>query len=528
MNMAATICLKAYGTPEGVAKAWDVRGRKLYHGTDWRSAIDIARHGLDPARADNSGHSGKRPYFGEDRSRAVYTTLDRKAAEGYGESKDGEKFAVVHLLPDEGALKRTSVDQESVDNKGLKEGSKSFITEGRIAPGNVTGISFYKNYMGKSSVVRQWSNNGANALDRLERRMKAYGTSEGARKAWDTRGRGRKAAAAKPTPKQAEQAKTLYEALGNVITRAHKKLDMGEHMKDADTVAKKTFHLMKTVGSWLEAGSAIAGMHELIHRAVQHSSQVGPEFWNTLAWAHQHLAPVIQHVVSLAGIAGAAEMEASQYGQTGWQYGRGIAKSTGYIPAKTIAGFPSSGMGKHGTSKPHVSHSVKGPRVRRPNPSGHVGMNVRKPNLSIHHLESGKIPKLKADIGGEPMTGNMGHVHMEPNVWFHPPSLTKRNSKESLRIPTDDPGENNDKFMDKTQRDDPKTQEFRMKILKRSAPGGLPAQIPARTTLISPHSGTYMPTGTGMYGAAVAARSRRLGTANRRGMFVSFKNRGRI
>ena len=40
-------------------------------------------------------------------------------------------------------------------------------------------------------------------------------------------------------------------------------------------------------------------------------------------------------------------------------------------------------------------------------------------------------------------------------------------------------------FLDKTKRDSPDTQEFRMKLLKRSAPGGLPAQIPARTTLIS-------------------------------------------
>jgi hypothetical protein len=233
-----------------------------------------------------------------------------------------------------------------------------------------------------------------------------------------------------------------------------------------------------------------------------------------------------------------ALQSASQFGTTGWQYGRNIARDVGYVPAKTYGGFPTPAgginKGRSGTVKPHAAartarpRAIKGPSVHKPNPSGHAGFNVRKPNLSVHHLEGEKVAKLKADMDGEPMTGNMGHVHMEPNVWFHPPSLQKRHSKESLRVPTDDPREDKDDFLDVTKRDSPDTQEFRMKLLKRSAPGGLPAQIPARTTLLSPHQGFYQPTGTGMYGAARAARSRRLGWADKRGSFTSFKNRGRI
>jgi|HubBroStandDraft_5_1064220.scaffolds.fasta_scaffold11642_2 hypothetical protein len=232
----------------------------------------------------------------------------------------------------------------------------------------------------------------------------------------------------------------------------------------------------------------------------------------------------------------------SQYGNTGWQYGRSIARSVGFQPKRATAGFPSAGKGAHHgvpkVARPKAATSwrgntpkVKGPNVHKPNPSGHSAFNVRKPNLSLHHLEGEKvkIPKLKADIGGEPMTGNMGHAHIDPVVWFHPPSLLKRKSNESLRVPTDDPGETKDTFLDKTKRDSPDTAEFRNKLLKRSAPGGLPAQIPARTTLVSPHAGWYQPTGTGMYGAAERkARIRRNRNVERRGAFVSFKNKGRI
>ena len=169
---------------------------------------------------------------------------------------------------------------------------------------------------------------------------------------------------------------------------------------------------------------------------------------------HKALSIMVKHMKISAAVAMQA---ASQFGTTGWQYGRNIARDVGYVPAKTYGGFPSPAgginKGRSGTVKPHATgriarpRAIKGPNVHKPNPSGHAALNVRKPNLSIHHLEGETIPKLKADIGGEPMTGNMGHFHMEPNVWFHPPSLQKRNSKESLRVPTDDPGESKDKFL---------------------------------------------------------------------------------
>ena len=86
----------------------------------------------------------------------------------------------------------------------------------------------------------------------------------------------------------------------------------------------------------------------------------------------------------------------------------------------------------------------------------------------------------------------ISHMHIQPIDTFHPPSLVKRGKQD--HVPTDDPGETSDKYLDKTKRDSEDTKEFRMKLLKRQAPGGSPALIPARTTLIPEHSGVYLPT----------------------------------
>jgi len=118
------------------------------------------------------------------------------------------------------------------------------------------------------------------------------------------------------------------------------------------------------------------------------------------------------------------------------------------------------------------------------------------------------------------MTGNMGHAHIEPVTWFHPPSLTKRLPNEETRIPTDDVREKNDKFLDVTKRNSKDTKEFRMKLLKRSAPTG---RIPARTTLLEPHSATYTP--GAMYSSAGKAR-RMKGSQGR--MFTAYNRRGVI
>lgn len=137
---------------------------------------------------------------------------------------------------------------------------------------------------------------------------------------------------------------------------------------------------------------------------------------------------------------------------------------------------------------------------RMPNPSFHHskgkhGHFKTSPSLSpaVHwqKLEAKKKSKddLEADAGGEPDVGNYSHSHMEPGVFiYQPPSL--RNKR---RVPTDDPMEKDDKYLDVTKRKAKDTQRQRDELLKHDAPAGNPPLIPARTTLLAPHMGIYQP-----------------------------------
>lgn len=127
---------------------------------------------------------------------------------------------------------------------------------------------------------------------------------------------------------------------------------------------------------------------------------------------------------------------------------------------------------------------------KKPNPSfkhglGKHGSFKTSPSLSppVHWQ------KLEADAGGEPDVGNYSHAHMEPGVFINqPPSL--RNKRP---VPTDDPMEKDDKYLDVTKRKAKDTQRQRDELLKHDAPAGNPPLIPARTTLIAPHMGINQP-----------------------------------
>lgn len=295
------------------------------------------------------------------------------------------------------------------------------------------------------------------------------------------------------------------------------------------------------------------------------------------------------------------ELEAvSQYGNTGWQYGRSIARQTGYIPRRETAGFPASPLGRTGMGKRTGLGMPKAPRmVRSPLGRGTAmgtigrggafgrklegygtsegvrkewderGRGIHKPERLAKHggdklirtpkgevrwmkmgfLDSGRkgyyikqqggnevikawnkwhgedysVPEIKSEgeYGEPPAGGAYSHAHIDPVVWFRPPSITKREkSNEEGRIPTDDPREKNNKFMDVTKRDSTRTQDQRMKLLKRNIPGGSPPQIPVRTTALEHHMGWYLP--TAMYGKAGKMKRKR-GTA-----FTSYERRGVI
>lgn len=220
---------------------------------------------------------------------------------------------------------------------------------------------------------------------------------------------------------------------------------------------------------------------------------------------------------------------------TGWQYGK-RTMPVGYVSQRTLSGFPASKGGGRGglpqvkpigTPKPTPSPKPGGPTGHSlPNPSMHKGVGVghRFPNPSMH----AKTQKKTKDVAsfadyGEPMAGSMSHAHMDTNLWFTPPSLKKRG--KGTYVPTDDPGEKDNKFLDVTKRK--QAHKDRMKILKRSTPGGQPPLIPARTTLLEPHSAGYQPSMMSAGGKPLV-KTRPVQHGIKRAGFVSYDRRGML
>jgi hypothetical protein len=110
---------------------------------------------------------------------------------------------------------------------------------------------------------------------------------------------------------------------------------------------------------------------------------------------------------------------------------------------------------------------------------------------------------------GEPMAGAQSWGYIDPMTWFAPPSLAKRGKGQ--KVPVDDPQEKDNKFMDVQRRNSKDTKEQRMKLLKRSKPGGIPPMVPVRTTAIA--------TPSAYYASALRNRRRRI---NGGGMFRAF------
>jgi len=211
--------------------------------------------------------------------------------------------------------------------------------------------------------------------------------------------------------------------------------------------------------------------------------------------------------------------------ESGWQYGRRMP--VGYIPKRTTSGFPAN----RGTGSRLPNPSLSRGRLEAENARvGESSWDVGKqPMIGVPRKTMSGFPKRSSGLGltrvnptvksfadyGEPMAGTMSHSHIDPTVWFHPPSLTSRYKNEDLRIPTDNPREKNDKFLDVTKRTSKETNEQRMKMLKRASPG---PTVGVKTTGVASHTGTYNP-------SALFASSRPARTKQGR-IFVSYKRRG--
>lgn len=283
-----------------------------------------------------------------------------------------------------------------------------------------------------------------------------------------------------------------------------------------------------------------------------HMMEILNQHYHVAAYAHAHFPALVHYAdrlahfvasLSIPGITSAGMSPNSSRGQSGWQY---VYRPAGYVPQKSTAGFPggtrsfaTQPKGGRGAGAPAVPKMGRAPRahVRAPHVShtGHSSLGIHRPNASLGTRTSGHgfrraspslrparpsrspamhMPHIRG-LGEPEGAGNYAYSHIDPNVWFHPPSL--RNKE---RVPTDDPGETNDKFLDVTKRKAKETDKFRMGMLKRSAPGGNPPQIPARTTLINPHMAVYMPS---MFDSAMKVKPN-----SGKGMRTSYARRGCI
>jgi len=103
-----------------------------------------------------------------------------------------------------------------------------------------------------------------------------------------------------------------------------------------------------------------------------------------------------------------------------------------------------------------------------------------------HEKELQKLKKkkgLKAEVG-EPSTYSGGYGHIDPVPSFHPPSL-----KKAKRVPTDDPQERDNSFLDVTNRKDRATKRMRDRLTKQhNTLGGIPPN-----TAVNHHTGMFLP-----------------------------------
>jgi hypothetical protein len=417
--------------------------------------------------------------------------------------------------------------------------------------------------------------------------LEAYGTSEGVQKAWDTRGRGKKQVP--PIPKKFAMRKTItpkqravigdglaknYRKLGLTLDKMNDKL--GKH-EEVRSVFGKMMHFLRHLGEWHQGWREVRDfIMELMFGlwTAQHVlASNGPAIVHAITHVFTTIAPIV-HMASTGLMAQGAAGNPSQYGQTGWQYGkRSLAPASGFVPTRSLAGFPTSPRGGHGVKRPQIKmpkprhtplgrgtatgmkmHPPKVAKVVRPSvpkvfhpsmpkatlPPQPKMATVKRPHIPSPSLSKSPLSKppswsqktlagnsettksLKG-MEGEPIGGAYSTAHIDPAVWFRPPSLTKREKGPAWQhaVPVDQPGEKNNKFLDVDKRNSPDTEDFRMKLLKRSTPGGSPPQIPVRTTLVSPHSAVYIPGPTFASAADLrmnrAVRQRRFTVYGRRG-----------
>ena len=100
-----------------------------------------------------------------------------------------------------------------------------------------------------------------------------------------------------------------------------------------------------------------------------------------------------------------------------------------------------------------------------------------KPQKLVRSKLEEAMEKEKLAAMGEPSTYGGGMGHLDPVPSFHPPSL-----KKPQRVPADNPGEKDNRFLDVTKRNSKDTQKFRNRLTKQHTTlGGIPQNTAVNT-----------------------------------------------
>lgn len=284
-----------------------------------------------------------------------------------------------------------------------------------------------------------------------EKPMKAEGTSEGAQKGWDTRGRSENKWKNPYNPswtkEQMEHWQQNAHGTGKPVVWNPQDRSAIEHYNEAFPQG----HPM-AVHVHLDPPDQPSSWHEKLPQGIDE------ETLKELEENFGYKPPMLE----AAGGPGAAN----------------VGMITPKSPLGNWRHMKRQAVGRHQGSKTHRN-------------AKHRNFDRFKKEVGEEAYRKRRVGAVEADDSGEP-TATMQHIHIQPVDTYHPPSLVKR--KKQTHVPVDDVGETDDKWLDVTKRNSKDTWEQRMKMLKRSAPGGAPAQIPARTTLIPEHSGIWLPT----------------------------------
>lgn len=156
----------------------------------------------------------------------------------------------------------------------------------------------------------------------LVEEIEAAGTSEGAQKGWDSRGRGRNKPQAKSKPHQATPtkltkpskkiaawAKAGYDTLKNddKIIEKLEKSDTSTNRAKVKQIGLKTTWFAKRLGDLTQSFEGFRDMLEIIHKVVETlvKAVVGVGGVHEIAVAVHHasvaLGPVVHHLITTAG-----------------------------------------------------------------------------------------------------------------------------------------------------------------------------------------------------------------------------------